>query len=249
MTDNANKEEKEQLLTPAELAKAIAKAERKKEQLRRKMRHQEMRQKLRRQVIAREIMIGEEGRPLPRLKEVVAFDLECAGFVEDDIIEIGAMKINLRDGSTKEFHELVHPRTHLNKHVVKMTGITEDDLKDCDDIAAVLPRFIAFVGKCPVLGHSIGDNDIVRINLALRRAGIAGMRGFFPRYIDTERIAHRMFDGKRPEIKNFGLTSLLEQYDIKLEDTHRAIDDALAAFMLYKKLTEELMCTSNQKIK
>ncbi len=211
-------------------------------QLRAKLRRQEARRKLRELVIAREIMIGENGALPKGLHEVVAFDLECAGYVEDDIIEIGAVRINLDDDSAPiaYFHELVHPRTRLNKYVTQMTGITMQDLAGKDTIDKVMPRFIMFVGNAPVLGHSIGDNDIVRINLAIRRARIKGIKNFLPRYIDTEKIAHRIFDGKEPEIKKFGLTALLAHYGIEIEDSHRATDDAISAYRLYKKLVEEI---------
>ncbi|MGP1585165.1 MAG: 3'-5' exonuclease [Schwartzia sp. (in: firmicutes)] len=163
----------------------------------------------------------------------VSFDLERAGFVEDDIIEIGAVRVDVRDGTFQKFHALVRPRSRLNQHVEKLTGITQAELNGQKTLPEVLPDFLRFVGDAPVLGHAIGDNDIIQINLALRRYRLPGWHKFFPRFVDTEHVAHRLMDHLTPPIKKFGLTFLLARYGLALSAAHRALEDAIASYLLF----------------
>lgn len=163
----------------------------------------------------------------------VSFDLERAGFAEDDIIEIGAVRVDVRDGTFQKFHALVQPRARLNQHVEKLTGITQEELNGQKTLPEVLPDFLRFVGDAPVLGHAIGDNDIIQINLALRRYPLPGWRKFLPRFVDTEHVAHRLMDHLTPPIKKFGLTFLLARYGLALSAAHRALEDAIASYLLF----------------
>ena len=163
----------------------------------------------------------------------VSFDLERAGFAEDDIIEIGAVRVDVRAGTFQKFHALVQPRTRLNRYVEKLTGITSEELNGQRTLPEVLPDFLRFVGNAPVLGHAIGDNDIIQINLALRRYRLPGWRNFLPRFVDTEHVAHRLMDHLTPPVKKFGLAFLLARYGLELPDAHRAVEDAIASYLLF----------------
>ena len=73
------------------------------------------------------------------------FDLELAGYAEDDIIEIAAIKVDFLGRQTAVFRELIRPRTKISKRVTEMTGITRDMVKDKPQLPEVLKRFFAFV--------------------------------------------------------------------------------------------------------
>lgn len=169
----------------------------------------------------------------------VSFDLERAGFAEDDIIEIGAVRVDARAGTFQKFHALIRPRTRLNRYVEKLTGITSAELDGQKTLPEVLPDFLRFVGDAPVLGHAIGDNDIVQINLALRRYQLPGWRHFLPAFVDTEHVAHRLMDNLTPPIKKFGLTFLLARYGWELPAAHRAVEDAIASYLLFVLLMRD----------
>lgn len=169
---------------------------------------------------------------------IVAFDLELAGSFADDIIEIGAIRIDPLDDHIRIFSSLVRPRTFVNRTVRKMTGITKEQLRDKKTIAEVLPEFLSFVGDDSVmLGHAIGDNDLLSINLAMSRLRKCAhlQRRFYPRYIDTVRVAQRVLP---KSIKKFNLQFLLEQFGWKAKQLHRALDDAIAAYLLFQMLLD-----------
>lgn len=169
----------------------------------------------------------------------VSFDLERAGFAEDDIIEIGAVRVDASAGTFQKFHALVRPRTRLNRYVEQLTGITAAELDGQRPLPEVLPDFLRFVGDAPVLGHAIGDNDIVQINLALRRYRLPGWRHFLPPFIDTEHVAHRLMDNLTPPVKKFGLAFLLARYGLELPAAHRAVEDAIASYLLFVLLMRD----------
>ncbi|MBQ7516601.1 MAG: 3'-5' exonuclease [Schwartzia sp.] len=201
-----------------------------------KLRRQEARAALREKLRQREIPVGAPDCPPVDVTRIVAFDTERAGFVEDDFIEIGAVRVDLAAGTVEEFHALMEPRTRLNRHVAAMTGFTPEDLKGQERQRDVLPRFVRFVGDAVAVGHAIGDNDLIQINLALARYHLAPAGSFAPVFIDTEHASHRLFDGPECPIQKFGLTAMLTHLGFPLEERHRALDDAAASFVLLRYL-------------
>ena len=82
----------------------------------------------------------------------VVFDLETTGLSKesDEITEIGAVKIV--NGDIKErFSTFVNPGKPLSHEITKLTGITDDMLKDAPTVETVLPQFLEFCGKDSVL--------------------------------------------------------------------------------------------------
>lgn len=126
----------------------------------------------------------------PQLCDIVIFDLEGAGYLEEDITEIAAIKLSRAGELLGTYQQLIRPITKLNKRVIAMTGITEEMLADKPRLPEVLDDFFAFVGNHVVLGHDIGYNDIMSLNMACRR--FHHTRLFLPRFLDTERIAKRL---------------------------------------------------------
>lgn len=78
----------------------------------------------------------------PTTCDMVVFDLELAGYAEDDIIEIAAIKVDFLGRQTAVFRELIRPRTKISKRVTEMTGITRDMVKDKPQLPEVLKRFL-----------------------------------------------------------------------------------------------------------
>lgn len=222
-------------LTPEERKAKAIEAEKKAKRLRKKRQRAEYRKGILAKVNRKEICLEKpECGELPS-DYIVAFDLEGAGFSEDDIIEIGAVKINIKTGETEEFQEMMSPRTRLNKYVTQITGITKEELVGKRRLQEVLPEFLDFVGDGIVLGHSIGNNDMVQINLAIHRFKLNSKGySFYPYFIDTERMSHRLLDKADPPVKKFSLEPLLTQYGVTLTENHRALADAYSSYQLLR---------------
>lgn len=89
--------------------------------------------------------------------DYVCFDLETTGFSPNlhDILEIGAWKFNKDGVKIGEFRRLIKPTRLIPPEVIKLTGITDEDVKDCESIQEVLPEFFDFCDGCILVGYNL----------------------------------------------------------------------------------------------
>lgn len=162
----------------------------------------------------------------------IVFDIETTGlsFKHDKITEIGAVKI--KDGKIVDnFSALVNPEVKIPPKIVELTGITDDMVRDKPTIDKVLPGFIDFVGGAPVVAHNAGfDTSFIKENL--RKLNI----DFNNAIVDTLSLSRILVS----KLKRFKLNILAKHFNIKLENHHRAVDDALATGKIFIKLIEIL---------
>lgn len=164
------------------------------------------------------------------IRNYVALDLETTGLnpKTDKIIEIGAIRV--REGAiTDSFSTFVNPGRGLTAKTKELTGITEEDLKDAPYIEDILDDLISFIGEDCLLGHNILFDFSF-----LKKAVVNQKKTFDKEGIDTLRIARRFLTDL--ESRNLGF--LCEHYGIELE-AHRALNDAVAAHLLYERLCQE----------
>ena len=218
---------KEEAITPRQ-KQAVALTPRQKQLALAKKRRQNWRRQVQNRVNKNEI-------PNPCRCSFVVFDLEGAGFLEEDITEIAAIRVSASGDILDIYQQLVKPITKLNRRVVAITGITEDMLADKPKLTDVLDEFFAFVGDSIVLGHDIGYNDIMNINMACRRFHRKDL--FLPRFLDTERIAKRLLPTQTGG--KFGLDALMKYYNLQADGEHRALVDCYSAWALYRCLLKE----------
>ena len=90
------------------------------------------------------------------MKNYVVVDLETTGYSPQtsDILEIGAWKI--KDGVVVDkFCTLVRPVMYIPKSIQELTGITMNDVQDCEPIEPVLIEFFDWCEDLPFLGHNL----------------------------------------------------------------------------------------------
>jgi DNA polymerase III epsilon subunit family exonuclease len=163
---------------------------------------------------------------------VIAFDIETTGLdaAKDRITEIGAVR--LVNGQVAErFNTFVNPGIPIPENIVKLTGITDDMVADAPSIETALADFFEFIGKLPVIAHNAGfDTGFIRFN-----AGQYGRR-FDNTVVDTLQMSRVMLKG----LGRYKLNIVAEHLGVKLENHHRASDDAEAAGMIFMKCLERL---------
>ena len=218
---------KEEVVTPKQ-KQPVVMTPRQKQLALAKKRRQNWRKQVQNQVNKNEI-------PNPCRCGFIVFDLEGAGFLEEDITEIAAIRISPSGDIQDIYHQLVRPITKLNRRVVAITGITEDMLADKPKLTDVLDDFFEFVGESIVLGHDIGYNDIMNINMACRRFHRPKL--FLPKFLDTERIAKRLLPTQTGG--KFGLDALMKYFNLQADGEHRALADCYSAWAVYKCLLKE----------
>ena len=157
----------------------------------------------------------------------VAFDLETTGLDarKDAIIEIGAVKF--QGGRTIDtFETFVNPQRRISPFISNLTGIQQRDLDRADTIERVAASFIAFVGASPLIAHN-ADFDLG----FLRNSGI----DFANPVVDTYDLAYVV----RPDAPSYSLENMAQNLDLPHDRPHRALDDAIAAKMLFLSLLED----------
>lgn len=171
-------------------------------------------------------------------RDYVALDLETTGFYPNScrITEIGAVRVS--DGTiTDRFQELVNPGMPIPAQVVRLTGITDDMVADCDPIDMVLPRFLDWLAPLPgtvasdivpVVGHNVGF-DLRFLDHAARRVG-ANNGGFACVDYDTMQISRTLF----PNQRKHRLADLIQRFHIADVEEHRALSDAIQTHQCFE---------------
>lgn len=190
------------------------------------------------------IPVGEYPPPneyiMPDFNTFVAFDLETTGIdnSKDAIIEIAAIKVV--DGIIVEekefvFQELVYPyKKRIPAKIEKLTGITNEMVKNSKKIWQVFPEFTEFIGDNILLGYNCMSFD----SKFLVRAGRLSNLIINNEYFD---VIH--FIKKYKNLINSRDMTLVEvgkSLNIDNPQAHRALADAITTAKIYLKLKEKI---------
>ncbi|MCR4716073.1 MAG: PolC-type DNA polymerase III, partial [Lachnospiraceae bacterium] len=167
------------------------------------------------------------------LKEsYVVFDIETTGFYssKNSIIEIGAVKVV--DGKEVDyFSEFVNPHTPIPYKITELTSITDEMVKDADDISVILPKFMDFIGDSALVAHN-AQFDVGFIEANCKRLNLT----YDFTVLDTVELAHALV----PDLSRFKLDTVAKRLKIDLKHHHRAVDDAKATAKIFIKFIEML---------
>ena len=160
----------------------------------------------------------------------VVFDLETTGLspFKDEIIEIGAVKVDKEGKIVDTFSTLVKPAQPVSEFVQNLTGISNEMLKDAPSIYTALPKFVVFVGDEIVVGHNV-TFDIAFVQ---QKAKIYQDIKFLNPYIDTVTLTRKVYPG----LKSYKLQDLIKEFNLKTYAAHRALADVVATQQLYELL-------------
>ncbi len=160
----------------------------------------------------------------------IVIDIETTGIRPEmaEITEIGALKVK-GDKILDTFDTLIDPGCTIPERITEITGITDEMVSGKPDIGLVMPQLAAFCGEHPMIGHNIMfDYSFLKTNAS--RVGIP----FEKDGLDTLSLARAFLTNA--ESKSLGY--LIKYLDIPRENAHRAFDDALATFKLYRHFVE-----------
>ncbi|MDD2481167.1 MAG: PolC-type DNA polymerase III [Lutispora sp.] len=164
-------------------------------------------------------------------EEFVVFDIETTGLssVNDKITEIGAVLIKNRKIVSK-FNSLINPQIPIPEKIQKLTGITDAMVSRAPCIEEVLPKFLSFAGVRPLVAH----NALFDVGFIKNKASLLGFKIDNP-VLDTLQLSRKLLPLKRHKLNN-----LCDHFGIKLENHHRASDDAEATALILIHLFEML---------
>ncbi len=159
----------------------------------------------------------------------ISIDLETTGLNPklDKIIEIGAVKV-VEGKVAATYSTFVNPGRKLEERIVELTGIQDSDLEKAPYIEEIFPELLIFLGDLPLLGHSILFDYSF-----LKKAAVDQKLTFEKQAVDTLKIARKYLTA----LEHRNLEYLCQYYEIP-HLAHRALADAEATDILYRKLGE-----------
>lgn len=125
-------------------------------------------------------------------KPLAFFDLETTGLdvTNDRIIEIGILKMNT-DGSQERYQRRINPQIPISKESSEITGIKDEDVKDCPTFEDVAQEIAEFIADSDLAGYNSNKFDIPVLAEAFLRAG-SDFDMSARRFIDVQNIFHKM---------------------------------------------------------
>ncbi len=187
-----------------------------------------------------------------RIGSFVVVDTETTGLssTRDNIIELAVIKFEDWIPVAK-FHTLINPKKHIPDDASAVNGITDEMVAEAPTFSQIVESLMDFVGKFSLVGHNL-PFDLK----FLYRYGY-DFTTEKRRYFDTCEIAKKTL--KKPKMKwdkEYGEYVINDNYDYDVEDyklttlcdyygirdntfAHRALSDALATGLLFKKLAQD----------
>lgn len=164
---------------------------------------------------------------------IVIFDVESTGIniVEDEIIQIAAIKINSKGDIIKTFERFLVPTRSVSESFYIHGFSDEFLLEKGEDKAIVLKDFIEFLKDSVVVGHNVRfDIDILTSELIRNNI----KKDFSNDYYDTLDIYRRFYKN----LENYKLETLSKVFKTKVTPNHNAMDDILATKELLVRAIE-----------
>jgi len=157
----------------------------------------------------------------------ISLDLETTGFYpeKDKIIEFGAVKFDL-NGQIETMQFLINPEKELPEIVKHITKIQDEDLIDAPLWEEKREEVQNFIQDFPIIGHNI------KFDTAFLRAN--GIELTNPEF-DTQTLSTILLHN----LPSYSLEIISQLFDLKHQDKHRALDDAIAAMELFQELRKK----------
>lgn len=164
------------------------------------------------------------------IKKYAVLDLETDGLnpINDNIIEIGAVKVGERQ---ENFQRFIKIEGKLPEEIKSLTRIDDGMLEEKGiPLKRALEEFIDFIGDTRILGYNVAF-DIKFLNSSLEKEGLA-------------KINNKVYDimqfVKKDSLflNNYKLETVLKSYSIDEEVPHRALEDAILEEKLIHKVNK-----------
>lgn len=164
--------------------------------------------------------------------EFIVIDTETTGldYMNDHLLEIGA--VHVKDGEIIDtFSTLINLCIDIPEKITEINGIDDLMVEDAPFIEDVIPKFIDFIGNYTLVAHNANfDMKFLIYNIEIIDLKINNP------VADTLSLSRKVL----PNLKNHKLGTLAKHFNIKIENQHRALDDALATAQVYIKCHEIL---------
>ncbi|MBQ0003526.1 MAG: 3'-5' exonuclease [Treponema sp.] len=162
----------------------------------------------------------------------VAFDTETTGLSSssDRVIEIGAVKFD-KNGIISKYETFLNPQKPISAECTAINHITDEMVKDAPVAKDELPSFVEFSKDAVLIAHN-ATFDLNFINAELERAKLSELKN---KAIDTLNLIRWAY----PLLGKYNLQLMARLMNIKVEDAHRAYDDARVCMEVFLKTLKD----------
>ena len=163
-------------------------------------------------------------------KMYAIIDIETTGgnFDTESITEIAIIKYN-GEKVLDKFSTLINPEKKIDSFVEKLTGINNKMLKNAPKFYNVAKRIINITDGCVLVAHNaLFDYRILKTEF--RRLGY----NYLKKTLCTVNLSKKLIPNK----DSYSLEKLTKTLGIPLKRNHRAFDDTIATFNLFKLLED-----------
>lgn len=169
------------------------------------------------------------------MKKVTFFDVEYANAKNKSICQIGVLCEDFyeKEPYYPELDLYINPEDNFDHTCVRIHGITNARVEHEPSFSAVWPQIEKYFTNSVIVGHNVAGADIDALVKALRRYDLDIPELY---YIDTFELAKTYIP--RFAIKDYGMTSLCEYFDIDIDNAHNAFDDACANSDLFRVMVD-----------
>lgn len=165
----------------------------------------------------------------------VVFDLETTGLKAgvNEIIEIGAIRVNRDSDNHDTFQTFVVPKGRIGKRISELTGITSE-MVEAEGISLenAVTEFRQFVGDLPLVAFN-APFDEAFLSAACSSVSVDK---FTNEVYCALNMARRAWPGR----SSYRLQALANDGNLSNADTHRALGDCRRAMIVYAAAASEL---------
>ena len=184
------------------------------------------------------------------LDTFVVVDLETTGLdpENDRIIEVGAVKYV--DGEEAgQYSSLINPKIEIPDFITRLTGISDNDVKEAPLIEQIIPELEKFLGENPVVGHQVNfDASFIEYYIRKQHNDFDGWASRIDRFkyfgrirVDTLFLSRILL----PFMPKLKLSYLSDTFGYTHDNAHRALDDAQATAKLFIDLVDRALALDN----
>ena len=156
-------------------------------------------------------------------------DVETTGYPKNKITDISIFST---DGKSiiKEFHSLVNPSTTIPRNITRLTGISDETVKDAPKFFEIAKQVLDNTRDSIFVAHNV-NFDFNVIKNEYKELGYSFKR----KKLCTVKLSRKIIPG----YKSYSLGKLCADLKIPIRERHRAKGDAFATFKLFKLLFEK----------
>jgi DNA polymerase-3 subunit alpha (Gram-positive type) len=181
-----------------------------------------------------ELVYEDTEARLLRETDFVVVDVETTGAKTPPsrIMEVGAYRVS--DGRIcAEFHTLVNPQIPIPPFISRLTGISDQMVKEAPLFADIAHLWLDFLGESVLVAHN-AQFDVRFLNHELAR--IFPGRRMINSHLCTVKLSRSVFPG----LMNYRLHTVAEHFTIPIINRHRASDDARATAEIFIRMLSRL---------